>query len=508
MISLRLLAAAALAISASAVGLFIISGGFESQAVQSPRVSLDMVTSGNSYDDITNTMTVGTIDNCLTSPMGNNAQHNHTVHLVIQNVEDLAGWQARLYYDGGRMRPSTVDYYPFRGGLLNPYFVSFLNLPIDPNTQARNNADGLTHIPAASPGIQSALIGAVYSAGPRTPAMSPDTPAKTPPDDSSYSAPSGGVLAAITLQVSAGQQGQSSLTIDIGEGNPAAPGSKLIIFTGSGVDRLDETFLNNSALGDGFHGEGVQCQQGGPLVTPTPAPPSPTPTATPAANDSDGDGFSNTLEQHVGTDPLHRCSWPPDVAADGFTDISDLSSLTSNFGESVPPASVRKDIAPESGGDNFVDITDVSRAAGLFGLACADSDADGHPDDFDNCNTVPNPDQRDVNHNGIGDACDLGDSDADGFSDELEYFVGTDTGARCPASPTHDAWPPDFNRDGSVDVFGDASTFGGNAPFDSLIPPVSPRYGIGPDAHDKFIDISDYLVMYDYFGRLCSSGPP
>src|SRR5207247_8274289 len=113
-----------------------------------------------------------------------------------------------------------------------------------------------------------------------------------------------------------------------------------------------------------------------------------------------------------------------------------------------------------------------------------------------------------VNTNGIGDACDPGDSDEDRFSDELEYFVGTDTGARCPSSPTHDAWPPDFNRDGSVDVFTDLSTFGANAPFDSLIPPVSPRYGIGPDPHDRLIDVSDYRVLEDFVFSACTSPPP
>jgi hypothetical protein len=35
-----------------------------------------------------------------------------------------------------------------------------------------------------------------------------------------------------------------------------------------------------------------------------------------------------------------------------------------------------------------------------------DLDGDGVPDDHDNCKLVANPDQRDSNKNGIGDACE------------------------------------------------------------------------------------------------------
>src|SRR6266545_2344223 len=95
-----------------AAGALFFSGALTSRAVQNPSISLDMVTAGNTYCDGTgtdnlgnpcapnNSMTVGTIDNCLTSAVANTATHNHVAHLIIQNVEDVVGWQARLNYIG------------------------------------------------------------------------------------------------------------------------------------------------------------------------------------------------------------------------------------------------------------------------------------------------------------------------------------------------------------------------------------------------------------------------
>jgi hypothetical protein len=53
--------------------------------------------------------------------------------------------------------------------------------------------------------------------------------------------------------------------------------------------------------------------------------------------------------------------------------------------------------APATGGD----------PSALSGAPDSDQDSDGIPDSADNCPTVPNTDQRDSNHNGIGDACEV-----------------------------------------------------------------------------------------------------
>jgi hypothetical protein len=57
----------------------------------------------------------------------------------------------------------------------------------------------------------------------------------------------------------------------------------------------------------------------------------------------------------------------------------------------------------DSGYAAFDDLSIV--ASGAVGVV--DLDNDGVPDDVDNCPTTPNPTQRDVDNDGVGNACDL-----------------------------------------------------------------------------------------------------
>jgi len=92
--------------------------------------------------------------------------------------------------------------------------------------------------------------------------------------------------------------------------------------------------------------------------------------------DDDCDGFSTTLELHVGTLPLVACgiginAWAADLNRDTFSDMTDVSAMTANFGRSILTAPVRQDIAPEAAGDGIIDISDVSKLTSFFGLKCS-----------------------------------------------------------------------------------------------------------------------------------------
>ncbi|MBI2439430.1 MAG: thrombospondin type 3 repeat-containing protein [Candidatus Moranbacteria bacterium] len=69
----------------------------------------------------------------------------------------------------------------------------------------------------------------------------------------------------------------------------------------------------------------------------------------------------------------------------------------------------------------------------------ADSDTDGVPDTFDNCISMANIDQKDINKNGRGDVCD--DFDEDGI---------VNTKDNCPDNPNRDQ--QDVDADGIGDT--------------------------------------------------------
>lgn len=167
--------------------------------------------------------------------------------------------------------------------------------------------------------------------------------------------------------------------------------------------------------------------------------------------DSDNDG---TLDCNDGC-PNDPAKIAPGLCGCGVADTDSDSDGTPDCNDGCPSDPMK--IAPGQCGCGVADIdTDGDGAADCndacpsdpakiepgqcgCGVADTDTDGDGLADCIDNCDTVANPDQRDCNSNGIGDACELAsgalaDCDADGIPNVCEgaQLVAIDSGLLAP----------------------------------------------------------------------------
>jgi hypothetical protein len=313
----------------------ILSGAFTTQAVQNPTISLDMDTTGNVYvpsddadadglpDPGTNVMNVGPIDNCLTTaPPGSGVTHLHNVHLIIQNVENLVAWQVRANFIGDRMRINTVNFTPFSDPVTGQA-IGFMNLPVDLNTTLHRTVTPAGGTGPAAPvdntnTPQTHLFGDTYD-GPQNSQVSGDSPYIADETTQTYDAPTGGILASVGLQVVGNEQGQQ-LFINLDDNSPFPPGSRAVVFNGTGTTDVN---IAPGNLGDGFHGEGVTCvpqdctTQECPPVSPSPTPGTPTPSPTPPP------GFLRELDSpNPGARAFGDALAMLDSNADGAADVA------------------------------------------------------------------------------------------------------------------------------------------------------------------------------------------
>jgi len=154
-------------------------------------------------------------------------------------------------------------------------------------------------------------------------------------------------------------------------------------------------------------------------------------------NDIDNDGLTNDQEAQKGTDPKN-----PDTDGDGIIDGVDACPLNPNplCGENATPSPTSNPTAN-------------------------DADGDGIPNATDNCPNVANPDQKDGDGNGIGDACDLSNPDADSDGDGVKNGVDN-----CPSVSNPDQKDTDGDKIGDACDSSPGDSVGGKSGGCSLNP--------------------------------------
>ncbi len=181
---------------------------------------------------------------------------------------------------------------------------------------------------------------------------------------------------------------------------------------------------------------------------------------------------------------------PLDSDGDGFTDDDEINSIpgTDPFDATDNPINVRD--TDDDGCSDYDELNFDGFCDNDPATPRPDEDADGVPDDTDNCVTVVNPDQADSDSDSFGDACDLClggddrfdfdadgipqdcdvcpltfdpaqiDSDGDGVGDSCELFIDFDGDGIEDSVDNCILFPNPDQADSDVDGVGDACEFG------------------------------------------------
>lgn len=152
--------------------------------------------------------------------------------------------------------------------------------------------------------------------------------------------------------------------------------------------------------------------------------------------DSDGDGFSDGLEESIGSDSADAASQPAEIASTSFVSRiggqdSDRDGL-SNYEEIKRGSNPSH---PDSDNDGKSDGAEVLSGGDPVGPGGAyqDSDGDGLSDEYEGAHGM-RPDAIDSDGDGLRDDLEVTlasnpskiDSDSDGISDGREYQLGSD----------------------------------------------------------------------------------
>ena len=94
------------------------------------------------------------------------------------------------------------------------------------------------------------------------------------------------------------------------------------------------------------------------------------------------------------------------------------------------------------------------------------------------------------------------DTDADGFFDPIEAYLGTDPPDACPDDPSDAAWPLDVNNDGQISVVGDVLNFRDRIGATPGAPNWWQRLDLNADGQISVV--GDVLMYRGRIGEMCT----
>ncbi|UCH86829.1 MAG: hypothetical protein JSU97_10035 [Dehalococcoidia bacterium] len=230
--------------------------------------------------------------------------------------------------------------------------------------------------------------------------------------------------------------------------------------------------------------------------------------------DSDADGYCDALEIALGGDG----SGTPESLVIDHPITAGMTAL--------PSADVAQSCSDglDNDGDTKTDAADDDALGCDPSTYGGDTDYDGVPDGSDNCPLNWNPEQTNTDvalaaggasMEGVpltgdsdGDVCDTDDDD-DGYSDVLEWYMGTDPLSNCPGViGGHDAWPLDIDMSTFITMMGDIYAYVGN--FGMVVsgnPPTSWALArLDLDGNGTLTVIGDLFQYAGRIGATCNGG--